>query len=70
MNLATPPDKYDRSDHARVRQAIQAADKENFKKGRDVRLENGERLILKDTVTGDLYQLQFKSGVLTVTGPL
>lgn len=36
-----------------------------FMKGADVRLENGERLILKDTVTGQRWSIYVASGVIT-----
>ena len=70
MRLAGAPAAYDPGDQARLRQALQKADDENLKRGRDVRLQNGERLILKDTVTGNLYAVSIASGSLTVSGPL
>ena len=45
-----------------INQGLNAA----FMKRQDVRLQNGERLILKDTVTGTLYSVEVHSGVLTV----
>jgi hypothetical protein len=47
MNLASAPEQYDPSDQRRLRAALEQADRESFKKGRDVELARGERLILK-----------------------
>lgn len=50
MNLPAAPDGYDRANEQAVRRQIEAADDGNFKKGEDVRLERGERLL----VSGDV----------------
>ena len=47
MNLAKPPQKYDPSEQAQMRAELVSEDRQNFKKGRDVRLLNGERFTLK-----------------------
>lgn len=47
MNLQPAPGKYDQSNEQNAREQIRKADMENFKRGRDVRLEQGERLILR-----------------------
>lgn len=70
MNLAAAPAAYDRADQARVRQALQTADAENFKKRRDVELANGERLIL-ESPDGSRWGVQVdNAGALSTTGPL
>jgi hypothetical protein len=40
-------EKYDLPNEQQFREDIRRKDDENFKRGRDVRLENGERLILR-----------------------
>lgn len=41
------PETYNRSNEQQLREELRRADGENFKKGRDVRLEQGERLIMR-----------------------
>lgn len=67
MRLAAAPAKYDLADQARLRATIERADDANFKRGQDVELQPGQRLILPDTVTGDRYLITVASGVLTAT---
>lgn len=45
MQLSRPGQAFDAQDEARVRAAIERADAENFKRGRDVEIGGG-RLIL------------------------
>ncbi len=47
MKLPAARDAYDASNERQTRAALEAADAANFKKGQDVRLARGERLILK-----------------------
>ncbi len=70
MRLPAAPAAYDRGNEAGFRAAVASADQENFKRGRDVELVGAERLILKDTATGQKYALVITSGALVITGPL
>lgn len=70
MNLAGAPGAYDPRDQAKLRQALQQADAQNFKSGRDLRLENGERLILKASDGSRWALVVSTAGVLSTTGPL
>jgi hypothetical protein len=56
VNLPTAPAQYSQRDQQDMRRELQRADAENVKRLRDVRLENGERLILKSP-NGTLYRL-------------
>jgi len=47
MKLPLSPAAYSQSNEAAARQAIEAADRDNFKKGQEVELARGERLILR-----------------------
>jgi hypothetical protein len=53
-----------------LRAAIERADAENHKRGRDIEVGPNCRVILTDTVTGDRYALTSASGALVLTGPL
>jgi hypothetical protein len=65
MNLQPAPPHYSRDDQQTARRELQRADRENFKKLQDVRLENGERLILK-SANGTLYAVVVSNaGVLS-----
>lgn len=46
MSLPTPPDKYDRADQMKVRAQIERMDRQNRKKGQDLEIAGGERVIL------------------------
>ncbi|HWA61931.1 MAG TPA: hypothetical protein VG939_11185 [Caulobacteraceae bacterium] len=65
MNLSRPPADYDPADQRRLRAALEEADRETFKRGRDLEL-GAARLILTDTVTGARYALTVASGVVTL----
>jgi hypothetical protein len=47
LRLAFPTPTYDPAEQSRIRAEIERADAQNFKRLQDVRLQNGERLILK-----------------------
>jgi hypothetical protein len=65
MNLQPAPPQYSRDDQQALRREASRADRENFKKLQDVRLENGERLILKSP-NGTLYAVVVSNaGVLS-----
>lgn len=67
MNLLRALVGYDRDNEQRTRDEIQRADKLNFKRGQDVELAQGERLILRDT-NGVRYSITVNtSGSLVVT---
>ena len=66
MILSSAPASYDRADQARMREAIQRADAETLKRGRDLELGRG-RLIVTDEATGLRYALRLNSGTVTWT---
>jgi len=72
MSLTLPqaPASYDRSNEQQARGLLAKADGETFKKGQDVQLRRGERLIMPDSVTGALYQVDIQSGAIVLVGPL
>ena len=65
MNLPQPASQYDRNNEAQTRGALEKEDRRNRKVGTDVEIGN-ERLILKDTVTGNRYSVTVTSGVLGI----
>ena len=67
LTLPGAPLQYDPKDQANMRKALQEADQQNVKTRRDVYLVQGERLIMKDTVTGSNYAVTVASGALVVT---
>ena len=63
-NFGTAPKQYDPAGEQAFRNQVRAADSENFKKGQDLRLQRGERLILMSP-NGTLYYLTVSNaGVL------
>ena len=56
MTFKPAPERYSREDQQAARREADRIDRGNFKKLQDVRLENGERLILK-SANGTLYAL-------------
>lgn len=56
LNLSRPPEQYSTRDQAEVRRTLQLEDAVNFKKGQDVRLARGERLVLYSP-NGTAYQV-------------
>lgn len=70
MKLSPAPAKYDQADEQAVRNQIRSSDSENFKRGRDLRLQQGERIILM-APDGGLWAITVdNSGVLGTDGPL
>jgi hypothetical protein len=67
VKLAKAPGAYDAAEQNRLRAALEAADRESLKRGRDLELAGGARLILQDTVTGARYALTVASGAVTLT---
>jgi hypothetical protein len=65
VTVPPAPDKYDQANEQQLRNTLRRADTENFKRGRDVRLQQGERLIMK-SANGTLYQIKVNDdGTLT-----
>ena len=65
MSFKPAPEKYSREDQHAARREADRTDRGNFKKLQDVRLENGERLILK-SANGTLYAIVVSNaGVLS-----
>lgn len=48
---------YDKDNESATRKALEIADAENFKRGQDMRLQRGERLIKKAAVGGNLFEI-------------
>jgi len=46
MSLPSPPEKYDRPDQMKTRSMLERMDRQNHKKGQDVEVAGGARLIL------------------------
>ena len=67
MKLNRAPPTYDPIDQSGLRGALETADAENFKKGRDLILSKGQRIVLPDEATGQLYRLKVAGGVLSIT---
>ena len=64
MNFAAAAAVYDQAAEQSFRNQVRAADAENFKKGQDMRLQRGERLILASP-NGTLFYLTVSNaGVL------
>lgn len=70
MSLPTPPKNYDALDQSITRGEIERLDGQNHKKGRDIEVGAGKRIIETDTVTGARYAIVVTNGVLTLNGPL
>lgn len=67
MNLARSPDKYDRAADQQMREELRREDVLNFKRGQDVRLEQGERLVLRSP-NGTAFKIEVdNAGVLSAT---
>jgi len=67
MNLPSAPHKYDRAHTQQMLEEIRRSDSENFKSGRDVRLERGERLILRSP-NGTRFKITVdNAGVISAT---
>lgn len=67
MNLLRATEGYSRTNEQYVRDELVRQDKLSFKKGQDVELAQGERLILRDT-NGVRYSITVNtSGALVVT---
>lgn len=67
LKLSAAPSQYDRGDQATMRGALERADQQNHKRGQDIEVGNGCRLIFTDTATKARYALTVASGVLTLT---
>lgn len=67
LRLPVVPQTYNAAEQQSTRRLIEAADGQNFKKRMDVKLLNGEKLILMSP-NGTLYYLTVSNaGVLTAT---
>lgn len=67
LNLPPALYQYNMENEQQTRTAIRAADAENFKRGRDLRLEQGERFILK-SADGTRWSVTVSNaGVITLT---
>lgn len=62
MMLPTAPAKYEQDDQARLRGALNAADKQNIKK-----TDVFDKIMMRDTVTGEPVILTVASGALVIT---
>jgi hypothetical protein len=62
MNLPQPPTIYDIADQSRTRKAIEMEDKRNLKVGTVF-----DKILVRDTDTGEVVTVTVASGVLVVT---
>ena len=70
MNLPPAPQAYSKDDQQNCRNQLRTADMQNFKRGRDVRLQAGERIILT-APDGGLWAITVdNAGALGTDGPL
>ena len=67
MSLPQAQEGYDASNERRTRAALEAADALNFKKGQDLRLARGERLILRSPDGAEWVVSVSDAGALVVT---
>jgi hypothetical protein len=62
------PGTYDVVNEGQFRAAVEKADRENIKRGRDIELANDERLILRSPDGSRFYLTVANDGTLTATG--
>lgn len=67
MKLARPPEKYDAHDQGQMRAALEMADSQNHKKGQNVEMTAGTKLILQSPNGTRYYLTASNLGVLTLT---
>lgn len=65
--LQQAPVAYSQLSEQQFRNEMETRDAETHKKGRDIEVGEGVRVILTDTVTMTRYGLTVASGVLTLT---
>lgn len=68
MNLSRAPGQYSQQDQDRLRTDLEAADLENFKKGRDIEVSGG-RVILTSTGGIRWALVVSDAGALTTVAP-
>lgn len=67
MNYPQAPKQYDRENEALFRSKVAQGDDATHKRGRDIEVGKGCRLIFVDTATGTRYAVTVASGALTLT---
>ena len=67
MNFPQAPGAYDRQNEALFRSQLAQQDDANHKRGRDIEVGKGCRVIFVDTVTGTRYAVAVTSGALALT---
>lgn len=67
MNLPSAPTLYDPSNERQTRATLEREDARNFKKGEEIRLARGERLILKSADGTEWAIGVTNAGVLSLT---
>jgi len=73
MNLANPPERYDRTDQAQVRASLEREDRRNIKTGVDVTITDAKWTFAKDKIiltspNGTKYYLEVSNaGALSTT---
>lgn len=65
--LQQAPGQYSKTSEQEFRNEMERRDGEAHKRGRDIEVGDGVRVILTDTVTKTRYGLTVASGVLTLT---
>lgn len=61
-NYPVPPKHYDATHQANLQRALEQSDKQNIKQGHVF-----EKILMKDTVTGETVTLTVASGSLVIT---
>lgn len=67
MSFPQAPQQYDRQNEALFRAQVAQEDGASHKRGRDIEVGKGCRIIFVDTVTGTRYAVTVASGALTLT---
>lgn len=67
MKLPRPPSAYSEHDQGQMRAAIEMEDAKTFKKGRDVEMTAGTKLILQSPNGTRYYLTASNLGALTLT---
>lgn len=67
MNYPQAPKQYERENEALFRSKVAQEDDATHKRGRDIEVGKGCRVIFVDTVTGTRYAVTVTSGALALT---
>lgn len=65
LELPRPGARYDYVNEVETRRIIQAAFAEVVDRRADITLQPGQRIVMTDEDTGDLYRIKLASGVIS-----